>query len=124
MFDAKFRLVRNAKSPRPRTPTTPPSARRQRSSIQLNIHKMLALALTAELNGVTDLRPNDTEDNPFHYTFKVQCTSCRETHPNPVTMTRFDVCEMSGSKGEANFVWKCKNCKVILALTCPQRISF
>ncbi|KAF2447780.1 DUF866-domain-containing protein [Karstenula rhodostoma CBS 690.94] len=72
---------------------------------------VLALALSAELNGVTDLRPIDTEDSPFHYTFKVQCTSCRETHPNFVTMTRFDMNEMSGSKGEANFVWKCKNCK-------------
>ncbi|KAJ4354400.1 uncharacterized protein N0V89_006136 [Didymosphaeria variabile] len=72
---------------------------------------VLALALSAELNGVTDLRPTDTEDSPFHYTFKVQCTSCRETHPNFVTMTRFDMNEMSGSRGEANFVWKCKNCK-------------
>jgi hypothetical protein len=50
---------------------------------------VLALALTAELNGVTDLRPLDTEDSPYHYTFKVQCTSCRETHPNWVTTTRF-----------------------------------
>ncbi|KAK3203971.1 hypothetical protein GRF29_106g1241701 [Pseudopithomyces chartarum] len=66
---------------------------------------VLALALSAELNGVTDLRPTDTEDAPFHYTFKVQCTSCRETHPN------FEMNEMSGSRGEANFVWKCKNCK-------------
>ncbi|KAJ4296613.1 hypothetical protein N0V90_006660 [Kalmusia sp. IMI 367209] len=72
---------------------------------------VLALALSAELNGVTDLRPTDTEDSPFHYTFKVQCTSCRETHPNFVTMTRFEMNEMSGSRGEANFVWKCKNCK-------------
>ncbi|KAF2706532.1 hypothetical protein K504DRAFT_504659 [Pleomassaria siparia CBS 279.74] len=72
---------------------------------------MLALALTADLNGVTDLRPDDTEDAPFFYTFKVQCTSCRETHPNFVTVNRFEQNEMSGSKGEANFVWRCKNCK-------------
>ncbi|KAK8219361.1 hypothetical protein M8818_001096 [Zalaria obscura] len=72
---------------------------------------MLALALTAELNGVTDLLPLDTEENPFWYTFTVQCTSCRETHPNPVAMSRFETNEVSGSKGEANFVWKCKNCK-------------
>ncbi|KAF2639818.1 DUF866-domain-containing protein [Massarina eburnea CBS 473.64] len=72
---------------------------------------VLALALNAELNGVTDLRPLDTEDSPFHYTFKVQCTSCRETHPNFVTTTRFETNQMSGSRGEANFVWKCKNCK-------------
>ncbi|OCK86458.1 hypothetical protein K432DRAFT_341288 [Lepidopterella palustris CBS 459.81] len=72
---------------------------------------MLALALTAELNGVTDLRPNDSADNPFHFSFKVQCTSCRETHPNWVTVNRFSTDELSGSRGEANFVWRCKNCK-------------
>jgi hypothetical protein len=74
---------------------------------------VLALALKAELNGVTSLRPLDTEDAPFYYTFKVQCTSCRETHPNWVSVSRFEQNEVSGSKGEANFVWKCKNCKVL-----------
>lgn len=38
---------------------------------------------------VTNLRPKDTAEDPFLYTFKVQCTSCRETHPNPVTVGRF-----------------------------------
>lgn len=79
---------------------------------------------------VTDFRPDDTAENPFNYTFKVQCTSCREVHPNWVTLNRFvRLCaqfsphyiltelsqenhEQSGSRGEANFVWKCKNCKV------------
>jgi hypothetical protein len=65
---------------------------------------------------VTDLRPQDTEDAPFFYTFKVQCTSCRETHPNFVSISRFEQNEMSGSRGEANFVWKCKNCKVALPI--------
>ncbi|KAF4309721.1 hypothetical protein GTA08_BOTSDO03226 [Botryosphaeria dothidea] len=73
---------------------------------------MLALTLTAELEGVTDLKPNDTQENPFYYTFKVQCTSCREIHPNWVSVSRFEQNELSGSRGEANFVWKCKNCKV------------
>ncbi|GJC85832.1 UPF0587 protein C2D10.03c [Colletotrichum liriopes] len=99
---------------------------------------MFALALTAELNGisnsfanlrVTNLRPDDSEGNPFWYTFKVQCTSCREVHDKPIGVSRFvstlsshgpenslnrnakDSNEMSGSRGEANFVWKCKNCK-------------
>ncbi|KAF4549143.1 Hypothetical protein D9617_23g005580 [Elsinoe fawcettii] len=72
---------------------------------------MLALALTAELEGVTELRPQDTEDSPFYYTFKVQCTSCREVHPNWVSVSRFEKNELSGSRGEANFVWRCKNCK-------------
>ncbi|KAI1327655.1 DUF866-domain-containing protein [Xylariaceae sp. FL0255] len=72
---------------------------------------MYALTLSAELNGVTNLRPKDTVDNPFWYTFTVQCTSCRETHPNAVAVCRFETNELSGSRGEANFVWKCKNCK-------------
>ncbi|KAK3707488.1 hypothetical protein LTR37_012130 [Vermiconidia calcicola] len=72
---------------------------------------MLALAITAELNGVTDLQPEDAEATPFYYTFKVQCTSCREIHPNWVSVSRFEQNEQSGSRGEANFVWRCKNCK-------------
>jgi len=72
---------------------------------------MLALALTADLSGVTDLRPVDTEENPYFYSFKVQCTSCRETHSNWVTVSRFESNQMSGSRGDANFVFKCKNCK-------------
>ncbi|KAL8660818.1 MAG: hypothetical protein Q9202_006192 [Teloschistes flavicans] len=50
---------------------------------------MYALTLTADLSGVTDLRPLDIEAEPFFYTFKVQCTSCRETHPNAVSISRF-----------------------------------
>ncbi|KAL6236149.1 hypothetical protein BDW75DRAFT_207518 [Aspergillus navahoensis] len=72
---------------------------------------MLSLILTAELAGVTDLRPQDTEETPYYYTFKVQCTSCRETHPNWVSFNRFEQHEIPGSRGEANFVWKCKLCQ-------------
>ncbi|CEJ91562.1 Putative DUF866-domain-containing protein [[Torrubiella] hemipterigena] len=72
---------------------------------------MFALYLTAELSGVTNLRPQDTEAEPFWYMFKVQCTSCREVHDNFVGVNRFEMNDMSGSRGEANFVWKCKNCK-------------
>ena len=120
---------------------------------------MLALTLTAELTGyshpschptpsptnphsVTDLHPLDTSEEPYFYTFKVECTSCRETHPNWVSISRFvrffsspsyllkipkypptpltnpqESTEISGSKGEANFVWRCKACKVIIYLT-------
>ncbi|KAI9790903.1 MAG: hypothetical protein M1816_004664 [Peltula sp. TS41687] len=72
---------------------------------------MLALTLTADLSGVTDLRPEDTPESPYFYTFKVQCSSCRETHPNWVNVSRFESNEVSGSRGEANFVWRCKSCK-------------
>ncbi|PHH76786.1 hypothetical protein CDD82_3853 [Ophiocordyceps australis] len=72
---------------------------------------MFVLQVKAELQGVTNLRPDDSQDNPFWYMFRVQCTSCRETHSNYVGVNRFELNEMSGSRGEANFVWKCKNCK-------------
>ena len=78
------------------------------SSLSLVMDVILRLIL----DRVTDLRPQDTQDAPFYYTFKVQCTSCREIHPNLVSVSRFEQNEMSGSRGEANFVWKCKNCKV------------
>ncbi|KAL5332398.1 hypothetical protein BJX70DRAFT_404651 [Aspergillus crustosus] len=72
---------------------------------------MLSLILSAELTGVTDLRPQDTEEEPYFYTFRVQCTSCRETHPNWVSFNRFETHEIPGSRGEANFVWKCRLCQ-------------
>ncbi|OJJ80431.1 CXXC motif containing zinc binding protein [Aspergillus glaucus CBS 516.65] len=72
---------------------------------------MLSLVLSAELSGVNQLRPQDTEDDPYFYTFKVQCTSCREVHPNWISFTRFEQHEIPGSRGEANFVWRCKLCQ-------------
>ncbi|WEW57383.1 hypothetical protein PRK78_002850 [Emydomyces testavorans] len=66
---------------------------------------MYALTLSAVLAGVTDLQPTDTETSPYHYSFKVQCTSCREVHP------KLEKHELHGSRGEANFVWKCGFCK-------------
>ncbi|KAI9666739.1 MAG: hypothetical protein M1831_001514 [Alyxoria varia] len=53
---------------------------------------------------------NEDQDSPFWYTFKVQCTSCRETHPNWVGVNRFESNQQPGSRGEANFVWKCRLC--------------
>ncbi|TAQ89353.1 hypothetical protein B7494_g2316 [Chlorociboria aeruginascens] len=69
------------------------------------------ITLLTKVGRVTELRPDDTADNPFWYIFKVQCTSCREIHPNFVNVSRFEANDMSGSRGEANFVWKCKSCK-------------
>ncbi|KUL83315.1 hypothetical protein ZTR_11332 [Talaromyces verruculosus] len=71
---------------------------------------MLSLALTAELQGVSNLQPQDTEEEPYYYTFKVLCSSCREEHPNWVSFSRYEKHDIPGSRGEANFVWKCKLC--------------
>ncbi|EEQ35072.1 DUF866 domain-containing protein [Microsporum canis CBS 113480] len=71
---------------------------------------MFTLTLSAQVSGVTDIHPKDTPDDPYYYTFKVQCTSCREVHPNWVNVSRFEQNEVPGSRGEANFVWKCRLC--------------
>ena len=47
------------------------------------------LMIRDDNSSVTDLRPDDTAEKPFWYTFKVQCTSCRETHANAVSVSRF-----------------------------------
>ncbi|KAI4153340.1 MAG: hypothetical protein LQ340_002365, partial [Diploschistes diacapsis] len=41
-----------------------------------------------QIPSVTNLEPVDTPDSPYYYTFKVQCTSCREVHPNWVGISR------------------------------------
>ncbi|KAJ5893693.1 hypothetical protein N7495_005384 [Penicillium taxi] len=71
---------------------------------------MLSLVLKAELEGVIGLKPTDAEENPYFYTFRVKCTSCHEVHPNWVSFNRFEEHEIPGSRGEANFVWKCRMC--------------
>lgn len=53
--------------------------------------------LTFCVHRVTNLRPLDMENAPFWYTFKVQCTSCRETHGNWVGVNRFVSLIWSGS---------------------------
>ena len=53
-------------------------------------HNMVrrGLFLQAELDGVTDVCPIDTADDPYFYTFKVQCGSCREVNANWVDISR------------------------------------
>ncbi|RKF74737.1 UPF0587 protein C2D10.03c [Golovinomyces cichoracearum] len=87
---------------------------------------MISLFLTADLTGVTNLRPHDTVENPFWYTFSVQCSSCRQVHPKKLNISRFvpikrvaflvsdlqkESNAIKGSRGDANLVWKCKSCK-------------
>ncbi|WWC91268.1 uncharacterized protein L201_006211 [Kwoniella dendrophila CBS 6074] len=61
-----------------------------------------------ELEGITEVVPAD-EDYEFFFT--VQCSSCREIHPKTVSFNQKEEHEISGSKGTANFVWRCGNCK-------------
>lgn len=73
----------------------------------------LALFLKATLVGISGLGPQvigEGEEAEYYYSFQVQCSSCRETHPNHVQVSRHERSDMSGSRGDANFVWKCRNC--------------
>lgn len=47
------------------------------------------------------------------------CTSCREEHPKVVSFNQQDEHELSGSRGSANFVWRCGNCKVSFSSPFP-----
>src|SRR5438034_271639 len=95
----------------------------------------LGLFIKAELDGVTALTPVDTLQNPFFYTFKVMCNSCHEVNDNWITISRQvqkpnarksprltivgqEKVAMTGSRGDAHFVWKCKNCRVCLSVFC------
>lgn len=72
----------------------------------------LALFLRATLAGVTSLAPHrdDADQDEYYYAFLVQCSSCREVRPKYVSVSRHERSDLSGSRGDANFVWKCKNC--------------
>ncbi|ODV68833.1 hypothetical protein HYPBUDRAFT_104715 [Hyphopichia burtonii NRRL Y-1933] len=69
------------------------------------------LKAAAELSNVTDLQPVDTPESPFEYTFKIECTKCREAHDKPVTINQFENHELPDSRGEASFIFRCHNCK-------------
>ncbi|KXN72720.1 DUF866-domain-containing protein [Conidiobolus coronatus NRRL 28638] len=67
----------------------------------------LKLLLKAELVNVTDLQVPDEAEDLY---FQVKCTSCQEVHANWVSMNRVEKFDLSGSRGDANLVLKCKLC--------------
>ncbi|KAJ1928700.1 hypothetical protein IWQ60_001799 [Tieghemiomyces parasiticus] len=69
----------------------------------------LNLSIKAVLTNVTDLQPAD--DEGFDYHFKIKCNSCQEVTDNLVTVCRQESSSISGSRGEANLVMRCKFCK-------------
>lgn len=69
------------------------------------------LKVSADLNEVTDLEPHDDKENPFEYTFLIQCQRCHEIHDRPVTFNRFEHYEAKGSRGSFNLVFRCKGCQ-------------
>ncbi|EDK44318.1 conserved hypothetical protein [Lodderomyces elongisporus NRRL YB-4239] len=69
------------------------------------------LKVSAELDNVTALEPYDTPQDPFYYTFRIECTKCRTIHDKEIQITQYEKHEISGSRGEASFVFRCKECK-------------
>lgn len=68
------------------------------------------LKVTGELSNVTDLKPVDTTDSPFEYTFVIECTNCREEHDRPITINLFEKHDLQKSRGDALFIYKCASC--------------
>ncbi|KAJ1740613.1 hypothetical protein LPJ68_003595 [Coemansia sp. RSA 1086] len=71
------------------------------------------LQLKAELENVTNLAPRESKESNVAYTWFIQfqCGSCHETGDNYVSLNRNEFYDISGSRGEANLVMKCKFCK-------------
>ncbi|WPK24177.1 hypothetical protein PUMCH_001440 [Australozyma saopauloensis] len=63
------------------------------------------------LEHLNNVQPLDNAESPYEYIFIIECTKCREEHNKPVSINRFEQHEISGSRGEASFVFRCKACK-------------
>ncbi|GAA5859931.1 hypothetical protein JCM1840_001801 [Sporobolomyces johnsonii] len=72
------------------------------------LEQKLKVSVKATLEGCTDLKPVGDD---FNWMFKVKCSSCREEHPNWMGIDATEQREISGSRGEANLVWRCQMCK-------------
>ncbi|ORZ33171.1 hypothetical protein BCR44DRAFT_49202 [Catenaria anguillulae PL171] len=67
----------------------------------------LGLFLRADMDNVSRILPADVD----HWEISVRCGSCNEDNPTPITVSADDSMAISGSRGEANVVMKCKFCK-------------
>lgn len=72
---------------------------------------MLYVVLSASVSeNIGRLKVKDLDTDPADYAFELVCTNCREKHDSKVTINRLEKHTMSGSRGEASFVMKCKFC--------------
>ncbi|KAL8622458.1 hypothetical protein ACOMHN_034123 [Nucella lapillus] len=68
----------------------------------------IALQLKASMENVTNLKP-DGED--FLWFMKLKCNNCGEETPDFITCSLTDFSPLSGGRGHASVVIKCKLCK-------------
>ncbi|BFZ58962.1 hypothetical protein PYCC9005_006030 [Savitreella phatthalungensis] len=69
----------------------------------------LALYMKASLEGLESVRPT-VEGDEYLWSFTVSCSSCRSMHANPVTFSKAQQRPLTGSRGDAHLVWKCREC--------------
>ena len=67
----------------------------------------LEVQVCATLENLTDLRLNEDDD----WNFKMKCTNCNEEYENVMFFNLVEKSKIEGSKGEANFIAKCKLCE-------------
>jgi hypothetical protein len=70
-------------------------------------YQKLILQLKADLENVTDLAPADG----YEWHFKIRCNSCNEVDDNWISMNNEDTRGLTGSRGAANLVMRCKFCR-------------
>eukprot|EP00899_Mesostigma_viride_P015210 jgi/Mesvir1/23690/Mv18643-RA.1 len=68
---------------------------------------ILDLQLKAELENLTNLKPNDDID----WIIKVKCTQCGALSDKVSTLTRSETVDIPNSRGTAHLVQKCKLCE-------------
>ncbi|KAI9218597.1 hypothetical protein BC828DRAFT_388149 [Blastocladiella britannica] len=68
---------------------------------------LLGLFLSAELEGIVSLSVPVNAD----WSLTVRCGSCNEINPAHVVVSPTESSSISGSRGEANLVMRCKFCK-------------
>ncbi|XP_076441463.1 UPF0587 protein v1g245604-like [Babylonia areolata] len=68
----------------------------------------IALQLKAELENVTNLKP---EGEDFRWFMKLKCESCGEETPEFIYCTLTESLPLKGGRGHASLVLKCKLCK-------------
>lgn len=71
---------------------------------------MLTLLVKAELQAIQSFGIKDSETEPFFFTFNVECNACHERHSNKIAFNKYETVSLPNSRGEANFVMKCKSC--------------
>ncbi|KAJ2758968.1 hypothetical protein IWQ56_005863 [Coemansia nantahalensis] len=71
---------------------------------------VIDLQIKAELLNVTGLVPDESE-TAYDWHLKTRCSGCNEVTANFVTVNDVETSKISGSRGDANLVMRCKFCK-------------